>query len=193
MDDALDRVIDAKTAALLAEQVDVHTVGDLLRHYPRRYADQGQLTPIAHLEPGEDVTVVAEIRTCRSRQMQTKKGTIQNAVIWDGSRELNLTFFNQHRVLPRIFTRGRRALFAGRVSTYGKKRELQLTHPRYQLLDEDAEALAEFSRALIPVYPATKELTSWAIQLCVRQVFDLLDDPEDPLPAELRARHRLPA
>jgi ATP-dependent DNA helicase RecG len=193
MDDALDRLIDAKTAALLAEQVDVHTVGELLRHYPRRYADQGQLTPIAHLEPGEDVTVVAEIRKYSSRQMQTKKGTIQNAVIWDGSRELNLTFFNQHRVLPRIFTRGRRALFAGRVTTYGKKRELQLTHPRYQLLDEDAEALAEFSRALIPVYPATKELTSWTIQLCVRQVFDLLDDPEDPLPAELRARHRLPA
>ncbi len=193
MDDALDRVIDTRTAALLAEQVDVHSVGDLLRYYPRRYADQGQLTPIAYLEPGEDVTVVAEIRKCSSRQMQTKKGTIQNVVIWDGSRELKLTFFNQHRVLPRTFTRGRRALFAGRVTTYGKKHELQLTHPRYQLLDEDAAALAEFSRALIPVYPATKELTSWAIQLCVRQVFDLLDDPEDPLPAELRARHRLPA
>jgi len=191
MDDALDRVIGAKSATLLAEQLDVHTVGDLLRHYPRRYADQGQLTPIAGLTPGEDVTVVAEVRSCSSRRMQTKKGTIQNAVIWDGSHELNLTFFNQHR-LPDTLTRGRKALFAGRVTTYGKKRILQLTHPRYQLLDGDAGELAEFSRPLIPVYPATKDLPSWTIQLCARQVFDVLDDPDDPLPAFLRAQHRLP-
>jgi ATP-dependent DNA helicase RecG len=190
MDDVLDRLIGAKSATPLAEQLDVHTVGDLLRHYPRRYADQGQLTPIASLAPGEDVTVVAEIRSCSSRPMQQKKGTIQQAVIFDGTRTLNLTFFNQHR-LPRVLIPGRQALFAGRVTVYGKQRALQLTHPRYQLLDGDADKLAEFSRPLIPVYPATRDLPSWTIQLCVRQVFDVLDDPEDPLPPELRARHRL--
>jgi ATP-dependent DNA helicase RecG len=190
MDDALDQVIGGKPATLLAEHLDVHTVGDLLRHYPRRYADQGQLTPIAGLTPGEDVTVVAEVRSCSSRQMQTKKGTIQNAVIWDGSRTLNLTFFNQRR-LDKTLTPGRKALFAGRVTAYGKKRTLQLTHPRYQLLDGDADELAEFSRPLIPVYPATKDLPSWTIQLCVRQVFDVLDEPLDPLPQSLREQHRL--
>jgi len=190
VDDSLDRVIGAKPAALLADQLDVRTVGDLLRHYPRRYADQGQLTPIASLTPGEDVTVVAEIRSCSSRPMQQKKGTIQQAVIFDGTRTLNLTFFNQQR-LPKVLVPGRQALFAGRVTMYGKQRTLQLTHPRYQLLDGDADKLAEFSRALIPVYPATKDLPSWTIQLCVRQVFDVLDDPADPLPAQLRARHRL--
>ena len=193
MDDALDQVLDANVAALLAEQLDVHTVAGLLRHYPRRYADQGQLTPIAGLLAGEDVTVLAEVRTCGSRRMQQKNGTIQNAVIWDGTRELNLTFFNQKH-LPAVLTPGRKALFAGRVSTYGKARTLQLTHPRYQLLDGDADKFAEFTRPLIPVYPATKDLPSWTIQLCLRQVFDVLDDledPEDPLPPELRAQHRL--
>ncbi|MGH3865336.1 MAG: ATP-dependent DNA helicase RecG [Pseudonocardiaceae bacterium] len=193
MGDALDRVLDAKAAALLAEQLDVHTIAGLLRHYPRRYADQGQLTPIAGLLAGEDVTVVAEVRSCGSRRMQQKNGTIQNAVIWDGTRELNLTFFNQ-RHLPGVLTPGRKALFAGRVSTYGKARTLQLTHPRYHLLDGDADQLAEFTRPLIPVYPATKDLPSWTIQLCLRQVFDVLDDPEgpdDPLPPGLRAQHRL--
>ncbi|HKR48252.1 MAG TPA: OB-fold nucleic acid binding domain-containing protein, partial [Pseudonocardiaceae bacterium] len=190
MGDALDRVIGGKSPTLLAEQLDLHTVGDLLRHYPRRYADQGQLAPIAGLIPGEDVTVVAEVRSCSSRQMQTKKGTIQSVVIWDGSRTLNLTFFNQWR-LDQTLTRGRKALFAGRVTTYGKKHTPQLTHPRFQLLDGDADELAEFSRPLIPVYPATKDLPSWTIQLCVRQVFDVLDEPDDPLPAVLRERHRL--
>jgi ATP-dependent DNA helicase RecG len=191
MDDALDQVLDAKSAALLAGQLDLHTIGDLLRHYPRRYAAQGQLTPIADLAAGEDVTVVAEVRKCNSRRMHQKSGTIQHAVIWDGTRELDLTFFNQKH-LPGVLTPGRKALFAGRVTTYGKQRTLQLTHPMYQLLDDDADKLAEFARPLIPVYPATKDLQSWTIQLCVRQVFDILDDPEDPLPPELRAQHRLP-
>ncbi len=74
----------------------------------------------------------------------------------------------------------------------GKERAPQLTHPRYRLLDGDADELAEFTRPLIPVYPATKDLTSWAIQMCVRQVFDVLDDPNDPLPPSLLAQHRLP-
>ncbi|MGH3941928.1 MAG: ATP-dependent DNA helicase RecG [Pseudonocardiaceae bacterium] len=190
IDDALDGPLDHKSATLLARQLDVHTVGDLLRHYPRRHAERGQLIPIADLVPGEDVTVVAEVRSCTSRQMQTKKGTIQNAVIWDGSRTLNLTFFNQ-KGLHKTLTPGRKALFAGRVTTYGKDRARQLTHPRYQLLDGDADELAEFSRPLIPVYPATKDLPSWTIQLCVRQVFDVLDDPDDPLPRALRVQHRL--
>lgn len=191
MDDALEQVLGPKPAALLARQLDVHTVGDLLRHYPRRYVTQGQLTPIAQLSAGDDVTVLAEVRSCSSRRMLHRQGTIQNAVIFDGTRELNLTFFNQPR-LPKILTPGRKALFAGRVTTYGRKRALQLTHPRYQLLDGDADRLAEFARPLIPVYPATRELPSWTIQLCVRQVFDVLDDPPDPLPPQLRRRYQLP-
>jgi ATP-dependent DNA helicase RecG len=185
MDDALEGVLGAKSAALLAEQLDLHTVGDLLRHYPRRYADQGQLIPIADLTPGQDVTVVAEVRRCSSRRMQRRAGTIQHAVIWDSTRELDLTFFNQKH-LPGVLTPGRKALFAGRVTTYGKGRTLQLTHPRYQLLDGDADQLAEFSRPLIPVYPATKDLPSWTIQLCIRQVVDVLDDLDDPLPQSWR-------
>ena len=195
MDEPLDGPLDRKSATRLADQLDLHTVGDLLRHYPRRYVDQGQLTPIADLTAGEDVTVVAEVRACHSRRMQSREGTIQHAVIWDGTRELDLTFFNQKH-LPSKLTPGRKVLFAGRVTRYGKKRTLQLTHPRYQLIDgdsdRDAAQLTEFSRPLIPVYPATRELPSWTIQLCVRQVFDVLDDPPDPLPRSLRAQHKLP-
>ena len=44
---------------------------------------------------------------------------------------------------------------------------------------------------LIPIYPATKKLRSWVVMMAVRQVLDLLDDPEDPLPEVLRAAHGL--
>ncbi|MQA14121.1 MAG: ATP-dependent DNA helicase RecG [Pseudonocardiaceae bacterium] len=188
--DRLDVVVGHKTAKLLAEHLDLHTVGDLLRHYPRRHADQGQLTPIAGLVPGEHVTVLAEVRSCNSRKMQQRKGTIQHAVIWDGRQSLNCTFFNQPWLPDKELLRGRRALFAGKVSRYGKA--LQLAHPTFLPLDEDADDIEEFSRPIIPVYPATKGVDSWTIQRAVRQVFDVLDDPPDPLPEALRAQHLLP-
>ncbi len=190
MDDRLDVVLGGKTSKLLAEQLDLHTVGDLLRHYPRKHVDQGQLTPIAGLVPGEHVTVLAEVSSCKSRKMQQRKGTIQQAVIWDGRRSLNCTFFNQPWLPDKELLPGRRALFAGKVTRYGKA--LQLAHPSFLPLDEDADDVDEFRRPLIPVYPATKGIDSWTIQRGVRQVFDVLDDPQDPLPESLRSEHRLP-
>ncbi len=190
MDDRLDVVLGGKTPPLLAEHLDLHTVGDLLRHYPRKHVDQGQLAPIAGIAPGEHVTVMAEVLSCTSRKMQQRKGTIQRAVIWDGRRSLNCSFFNQPWLAERELLPGRRALFAGKVTRYGKS--LQLTHPSYVLVDDNADDVDEFSRPVIPVYPAAKGIDSWTIQRSVRQVFDVLDDPADPLPEPLRAKHRLP-
>ncbi|MGH4020662.1 MAG: ATP-dependent DNA helicase RecG [Pseudonocardiaceae bacterium] len=189
MEDRLDRVLGRRSAAPLAENLDLHTVGDLVRHYPRRHADQGALTRIAGLTPGEHVTVLAEVRSCTSRKMQRRKGTIQQAVIWDGARTLDCTFFNQPWLPTQQLLPGRRALFAGKVERY--KNRLQLAHPSFQPLDENADDVAEFSRPIIPIYPATRDVSSWQIQRCVRQVFDVLDDPADPLPESLRASHRL--
>ncbi len=73
----------------------------------------------------------------------------------------------------------------------------QLVHPEYELLPataEDrvtAELAEEFASELIPVYPASAKLTSWAISRQVGVVLDGLDAGEDPLPAALRARHDL--
>ncbi len=189
MHDALAGVLGGKTAAALAGAFDLHTVGDLLRHYPRRYAERGELTPIAGLVPGEHVTVLAEVRKASTRRMQRRKGTLLEAVIWDGSRSMNLTFFNPRQQVRELVP-GRRGLFAGKVSRY--KHTLQLAHPDYQLVDGESAQAEEFAGALIAVYPATKELSSWKIGNCVRLVLDVLDDPEDPLPASLRAAHRLP-
>ena len=44
----------------------MRTVGDLLAHYPRRYAKRGELTPISSLPVGEPVTIVAEVMAFQS-------------------------------------------------------------------------------------------------------------------------------
>ena len=50
MDTSLVGVLGKKSADLLAAQLEIATVGDILRHYPRRYVDRGKLTDIAWWE-----------------------------------------------------------------------------------------------------------------------------------------------
>lgn len=190
-DTALDRVLGAKTGKALRSALDLSTVGDLLRHYPRRYAQRGELTAIAGLEVGEHATVLAQVDRVSKRTMKSRKGTIVEARITDGHRSLTCTFFNQawreRELLP-----GRQGMFAGKITAY--RGQLQLAHPEYHLFGADADAYSEaeeFATALIPVYPAAQGLPSWSIARCVRQVLDTWDGGADPLPEQLRAERKL--
>jgi ATP-dependent DNA helicase RecG len=191
LDDNLESVLGGKTAKALATALNLHTVGDLLRHYPRRYAERGELADVAGLEIGEHATVLAKVERVTKRTMRSRRGTILDVRITDGVRPLSCTFFNQ-AWRERELVPGKRGLFAGKVGMFQGK--LQLANPEYQLLDEnsDQSTVDEFANALIPVYPAAAGLPSWSIARCVRQVLDTWDGAEDPLPAELRDRHRLP-
>ncbi|MEU5257901.1 ATP-dependent DNA helicase RecG [Amycolatopsis sp. NPDC021455] len=188
--DKLPLLLGAKTAKALATALDIETVSDLLRHYPRRYAERGELTDIAGLELGEHATVMARIEKVSKRRMKSRNGTILDMVITDGKRRLTCAFFNQawreKELVP-----GKTGLFAGKVSAF--RDTLQLTNPEYELLDaENAdEAMDDFLAAIIPVYPAAQGMPSWSIGKCVRQVLDVLEVDEDPMPADLRRLHRL--
>src|SRR5215207_9732131 len=95
LDTKLADVVGGKTAGALDKALELRTVGDLLRHYPRRYAERGELTDLADLRIGEDVTVLAEVRSVTRRPMRQRRGTLVEAVVGDGRRSLKLTFFNQ--------------------------------------------------------------------------------------------------
>ena len=64
--DDLRDVVGGRTSKPLAEHLQLKTVGDLLQHYPRRYESRGELTDFADLVPGEQVTIVAEVKNCRT-------------------------------------------------------------------------------------------------------------------------------
>ena len=192
MDSKLEAAVGAKSAKALAGALDLHTVGDLVRYFPRRYAERGELTDIAGLEIGEHATVMARVQSFNERRMRQRSGWISEVVITDGSRTLECTFFNQ-RHHKRALTPGTNALFAGKVSRYRNK--LQLTNPDYQLLTEEVDGDAEGTAdtvekftGLIPVYPAAASIQSWQIAKCVRQVLSMLDEIEDPMPEDLRRR-----
>ena len=188
--DELVPVLGKKTAAALGEAFGIRTVGELLRHYPRRYAERGELTDIAGLEIGEHATVLARIEKVEKRRMRNKPGFLTEMVITDGRRRLSCAFFGQNFTRDRELRVGRTGLFAGKVNAF--RRTLQLANPEYQMLDgDDTNSMDDFVGALIPVYPAASGLPSWAITRCVRQVLATVEREEDPMPAELLARYGL--
>lgn len=195
-DTTLSRVV-GKGHAKLARELDLHTVRDLLFHLPRRYEQRGSYTDIRALEIGEQVTVQARVLSVKSRPMRNRPGFVLEAVVADDSGgTLTLVFFGKRPLswLERQLRPGRWGLFAGKVTDYrsGRGAVRQLAHPAYELLDEPEDSVAEdFASEIIPIYPATKDVTSWDLTNAIRTVLDVVSMPDDPLPAALREMRRL--
>jgi ATP-dependent DNA helicase RecG len=191
LDSSLGGAIGGKSAAALERAFGMKAVGDLLVHYPRRYARRGELTQISSLPVGEPVTIVAEVKRVNERRMKNRNGSLLEVLISDGNGDLSLTFFNQAWRVKDLRP-GRRGIFAGKVGEYrGMK---QLAHPDYELFEDEAQAriTAEANANLpIPIYPATSTVASWQLQKMMDLVLDGLGDVPEPLPDELRARHGL--
>jgi ATP-dependent DNA helicase RecG len=183
-------VLGGRTAGALERGLGLTTVGDLIRHYPRRYVERGELTAIAGLVDGDHVTIVADVASVTGRRMRAKKGSLLEVLVSDGTDSLTITFFNQPW-RERELRVGDRGLFAGTISTYRGAR--QLAHPQYMLLNDAQEQSARdqverFAGAIIPVYRSAKTITSWQIQASVELVLDSLvaDSLADPIPSDVR-------
>lgn len=194
-DTPLSQVLKPAEAKSLATHLDLHTAGDLIYHFPRRYDERGEQVDLHSLQIGEQVTVLAQVQSVSVKPMRQRRGNMLEITIGDGSgATLTCTFFNQ-AWRERDLKRGRWGLFAGKVTDFRGKR--QLNSPAYQLLradatqDEAAEEIEEFAGALIPVYPAAQAVPTWVIARCVRTLLETFKPPKDPLPATVRANRKL--
>lgn len=198
LDAPLEPVVGARTAKALAKAFLMETVGDLLSHYPRRYARRGELTAIADVPLGENVTLVAEVLDVRERPMRARRGSILEVRITDGRAHgiLTLTFFNQ-AWRAKDLKPGVRGIFAGKVGSY--KGALQLAHPDYELfegevgVEADPEAI-KWAMRPIPIYPATGTLASWQIAKAVDLALATVTDVTaiaDPVPDAVRTSRKL--
>jgi len=184
--DRLSKSLGDRTAKALNTTFGYTTIGDLLRHYPRRYVLRGELTDLNQLKEGDEVTILAKIHSATTRAIRGRKGSILEVIVTDGKGRLALTFFNQ-AWREKDLRVDREGLFAGKISVYRGVR--QLSHPDYLLIPEGVEseeAAGEFAGKILPVYPATSKFPSWKIGQCIRTVLDVLDEIPEPLPDELR-------
>jgi ATP-dependent DNA helicase RecG len=184
----LARVLGPKTSKVMADQLQLRTVRDLLRHYPRRYARRGEMARLDDLQIGDRVTVLAQVKTVSTRPMRARRGMLTEVTVGDGAGSMQLVFFNSKHARLEV---GAWGLFAGTVGNWqGRK---QFSHPDCHLMSGDDDG--DWARALVPIYPASKDVSSWVIQKSVKM---LLADPhllegalDDPIPPAVRRRHGL--
>ncbi|MEY2768519.1 MAG: hypothetical protein RL359_155 [Actinomycetota bacterium] len=186
-------VVGDRTAKVLDTVFGYRTVSDLLHHYPRRYLVRGELSDIAELNEGDEVTVLAEIFSSSSRKLQGRKGSILEVIVTDGSAKMSLTFFNQAWREKELRV-GRQGLFAGKVGVFNGKR--QLAHPDYEMVPDGSDvdsAVADFAGKFLPVYPASSKLPSWKIAQCVKLAIDSLDEVPDFMPQHILEKYNYPS
>lgn len=152
------------------------TVGDLIRYYPRRYEDYSKIAAINKLKPGV-VTIRAVIKQSKGRYV--RRGMhITEAVASDATGSVRLVWFNQPY----------RAAQLKPDQEYFISGEYQLSHARFSIMNPSAELVSSFpvnTARIIPVYRETKGFKSSQLRKFIREVMPAIDALPETLPGWL--------
>jgi len=189
--DRLSGVGPRKLAAL--GEMRIHSLLDLLTHYPRRYVDRTREARIVDLAEGEEALVLGRVASVSSRRVRGGR-TIVVAEVRDTSGSLRCTFFNQpwrKQQLEKIGPgdAGLEVAMFGRIEVFRGHR--QMTNP---VVDVVGGSNGQTGR-IVPIYPQSEkvrltssELGQWTAQVLRRSHERGI---ADPVPADVLARHGL--
>jgi ATP-dependent DNA helicase RecG len=193
--------VGAAMSGRLADGLDIHTVRDLLEHYPRKYHDAGDVLDLSEVREDEPATLIGEVLGWETRRLPPK-GSRRRALDLTTGRArqasgavFTVTFFNQRWRSSRL-PPGTVAAFSGKVTRF--KHELQLKSPDVQVLgrvasglDTDAAADRLAHQRLLAVYPAVDGLPSFKLNELIETALEELPPFEEWLPDAVRAEHGL--
>ena len=171
---------DPAHEVLAASAFEIHTVGDLLHHYPRRYIDRSRVETIGHLKIGAYVTVIARVRKVAKRLTRRRQSMV-TVTLGDGTGYLDLTFFNQPWA-ANLYREGAELAVSGVATLY--KGRLQLSNQEVEFLQGDDADLVHTAR-ITPVHPATEGVTTRTIRELLHRALERLEPIDDPMPAEI--------
>ncbi|MHB8682533.1 MAG: ATP-dependent DNA helicase RecG [Acidimicrobiales bacterium] len=160
----------------------IHSVLDLITHYPRRYIDRTRQADVAGMRVGEESLVLATVTACRARRGRGGRAIVELDVD-DGTGSLRITFFNQAWRAKQLPV-GTEALFFGKLDTYRGRR--QLTNPVVDLVGNR-------TGRIVPIYPTSEKagIAGWEFGDWVAEALRRAGDFAEPLPEDLRREHRL--
>lgn len=171
--------VGPKHAQTLA-RLGLHTLGDMLYNFPRRYDDYTQLKPIRRLVYGEDVTVIGTVESISTRPMRGGRLQITEIVITDGTGSLRVTWFNQPWIGKRLLE-GTQIVLSGKIDQYLGR--LIMNGPEWEPLEQ----VNLHTNRIVPVYPLTSKITQhWLRTLMYSVVTYWSPRVADPLPGPVR-------
>lgn len=132
-------------------QAGIHSIHDLLAYYPRRYLDRTSVARIAEVQAGSDpVTVLGTIvhtAIIPGRRTRRFEITIED----EPGRRIKCVWFQGVAWVSKSLEKGSRIAVHGKPGKYGAG--LSLSHPEFDLLDEDSTSLD--TGRIIALYPGT--------------------------------------
>ncbi|WP_420175612.1 ATP-dependent DNA helicase RecG [Luteococcus sp. OSA5] len=190
----LSQVIGAPSAKILSTRLRLNTVGDLMRHLPRRYLSGTENSSLADLPIGEDVAVMATVAAVRQAGAPPRKRL--EVTLTDGTGTLGVTFFGKQHMVDyweKQLPKRSRGIFVGKVGVF--RDQPQLTHPDFVIIDETGKVVGKANQkamvqqvsrsGLVGIYPATAKMPTWEIGETIQLVHTQMGQLAEPLPAWL--------
>ena len=162
--------------------LNIHTLGNLICHFPRGYEDRTRLVTISQLEPDKPACFRAMVMNT-PRTAHIRKGLdVTKVQVADHTARLNLTFFNQKFTTGQL-QYGKEYIFYGAVS--GDFIGYNMTSPAFEALD----APPVTTRRILPIYPLTAGISGAAMLKAVRQALAICDVPPEIIPESVRQQY----
>lgn len=159
----------------------LHTVGDLIDHWPRRYDDYSNIVRIKDIAPGL-VTVRARIGRVSSRR--ARRGLhVTQALASDNTGSLSVVWFNQPYRAAGLKA-GKEYFLSGSFDMHSGR--LVLSNPRVEEADDTVN-----SGKILAVYPETKGIQSSLLRRLIEQVVLVIETIPETLPEEIVSRRKL--
>lgn len=171
--------VGPQRAEALKNELDIHTVGDLLMHYPARHEDRSRVYKIAELGSAE-ANVQVKGKIVKTDLIGAGPARRFTALLQDETGLLELIWFQGISWVAKSVKPGESYLAYGRISDY--KGKLSMAHPELENGDTAVQ-----SKGLVPVYPLTEGMRRRRLEnrFVVQVVRAALADPKLDIPENL--------
>ena len=174
--------IGPKTSALFSK-LNINSIDDLLRFYPRNYLSYGETKDISDTSVGERVAIEASVESYVDIK-KIRKLTLVTCMVKDGTGTVKLVWYNSP-FLKQVFHIGQSFVFVGNITL--RNNQLTMEHPEYYT-HEQYEKIKTFMQ---PVYPLTAGLNNKTVTKSVKAALPLISQMVDLIPREIIDRFDL--
>ena len=182
------------------KKLGIHSIRDLLYHFPARYESSGDVGTIAGIAPGAEVTLYGTVRKPDIRKTWKSRRPIAEAWLEDASGKIKMMWFSQPYIAKSLHD-GMVVKVSGRVAGTGTK--VYLANPAIDkspvapdtVNDSLFQQGSTLDTTLYPIYPESQGVSSLWFLHAMKKVFETgaHERLEDPIPSEILARYKLPS